>query len=134
VDCIFTDLDYFKLQVFHTAIRHGVAIRRPLGLFAVPLIHFLGTIIMTEHSLWRFSRALHRAINDRQFGDLEDLIDDDVDWAIYGPIDMFPCLGARRGKAAVLEALRQIADNIRVHRFDREQIMLGEGRRCCAIR
>ena len=80
---------------------------------------------MTEHSLWRFSRALHRAINDRQLGDLEDLIDDDVDWAIYGPIDMFPFLGARRGKAAVLEVLRQIADNIRVHRFDREQIMLG---------
>ena len=80
---------------------------------------------MTEHSLWRFSRALHRAINDRQPADLEDLIDDDVDWAIYGPIDMFPFLGARRGKAAVLDVIRQIADNFRVHRFDREQIMLG---------
>ena len=80
---------------------------------------------MTEHSLWRFSRALHRAINERQRDDLETLIDDDVDWAIYGPIDMFPFLGARRGKAAVLEAIRQIADNIRVRRFDRESIMLG---------
>ena len=80
---------------------------------------------MTEHSLWRFSRALHRAINDRQPDDLENLIDDDVDWAVYGPIDMFPFLGARHGKAAVLEVLRQIADNIRVHRFDREQVMLG---------
>jgi ketosteroid isomerase-like protein len=80
---------------------------------------------MTEHSLWRFSRALHRAINDNQLGDLETLIDDDVDWAIYGPIDMFPFLGARRGRAAVLEVIRQIADNVRVHRFDRESIMLG---------
>jgi ketosteroid isomerase-like protein len=80
---------------------------------------------MTEHSLWRFSRALHRAINERQPEDLEALIDDDVDWAIYGPIDMFPFLGARRGKEAVLEVIRQIADNIRVHRFDRETIMLG---------
>ena len=80
---------------------------------------------MTEHSLWRFSRALHRAINERRHDELDDLIDDDVDWAIYGPIDMFPFLGARRGKAAVLEVLRQIADNIRVHRFDRETIMLG---------
>ena len=26
---------------------------------------------MTEHSLWRFSRALHRAINERQPADLE---------------------------------------------------------------
>jgi hypothetical protein len=48
------------------------------------------TEIMTEHSLWRFSRALHRAINDGQHADLEALIDEDIDWAIYGPIDMFP--------------------------------------------
>jgi ketosteroid isomerase-like protein len=81
--------------------------------------------MMTEHSLWRFSRALHRALNERQFADIEDLIDDDVDWAIYGPIDMFPFLGARRGRAAVIEVIRQIADNVRVHRFDRETIMLG---------
>jgi len=80
---------------------------------------------MTEHSLWRFSRALHRAINERQFAELEPLLDEDVNWTIYGPIDMFPFLGARRGKAAVLEVLRQIADNIRVRRFDRETIMLG---------
>jgi len=80
---------------------------------------------MTEHSLWRFSRALHRAINERQLEDLEALLDDDVDWAIYGPIDMFPFLGARRGKAAVLEVIRQVAENVRVHRFEREQIMLG---------
>ena len=80
---------------------------------------------MTEHSLWRFSRALYRAINERQPQDLEPMIDDDVEWAIYGPIDMFPFLGARRGKSAVLEVCRQIADNIRVHRFERESIMLG---------
>src|SRR6202051_966017 len=80
---------------------------------------------MTEHCLWRFSRALHRAINERQREDLEALIDEEVDWAIYGPIDMFPFFGARRGKAAVLEVIRHIADNIRVHRFDRESIMLG---------
>jgi len=80
---------------------------------------------MTEHSLWRFSRALHRAINERQLEDLEAVIDDEVDWAIYGPIDMFPFFGARRGKAAVIEVIRQIADHVRVHRFDRESVMLG---------
>jgi ketosteroid isomerase-like protein len=80
---------------------------------------------MTEHSLWRFSRALHRAINERQIEDVEALIDEDVDWAIYGPIDMFPFLGARRGRAAVLEVIRQIADNIRVHRLNREKVLLG---------
>jgi len=38
---------------------------------------------------------------------------------------MFPFLGARHGKAAVIEVIRQIAENVRIHRFDREQIMLG---------
>ena len=80
---------------------------------------------MTEHSLWRFSRAFHRAVNDHQPEDLAALIDDDVDWAIYGPIDMFPFLGARRGKAAVLDVCRQIADNFRIHKHDRETVMLG---------
>ncbi|OQW56073.1 MAG: ketosteroid isomerase, partial [Proteobacteria bacterium SG_bin9] len=80
---------------------------------------------MTEHSLWRFARALHGAINDRQLQELQDLIDDNVDWAIYGPIDMFPFFGARRGKDAVLEVCRTLADNIRIHRFDRESVMLG---------
>ncbi|SDT48746.1 nuclear transport factor 2 family protein [Bradyrhizobium canariense] len=80
---------------------------------------------MTEHSLWRFSRALHRAINERQYADLEALIDEDVDWSIYGPIDMFPFLGARHGKASVLDVIKRIADSVRVHRFDREQILLG---------
>ena len=80
---------------------------------------------MTEHSLWRFSRALHRAINDRHFEDIETLIDEDVEWAIYGPIDMFPFLGARQGRDAVLDVIRQLADNFHVRRFDRESIMLG---------
>jgi ketosteroid isomerase-like protein len=80
---------------------------------------------MTEHSLWRFSRAFHRAINERQPADLEALLDEDVDWAIYGPIDMFPFFGSRHGKAAVMEVIRQIAENIRVRRFERESVMLG---------
>ena len=63
---------------------------------------------MAEHSLWRFSRALHSAINERQPEDLETQIDDDVDWVIYGPIELFPFLGARRGKAAVLEETMSI--------------------------
>jgi len=81
---------------------------------------------MTEHSLWRFSRALHRAINERHTDDLAAVIDDNVEWAVFGPIDMFPFLGTRRGKDEVLDVCRQIADNVRVHRFERESMMLGD--------
>ena len=81
---------------------------------------------MTEHSLWRFSRALHRALSERQTDDLESVLDDNVDWAIYGPIDMFAFFGARYGKRSVIEVVRQISDVVRLHRFDRESVMLGE--------
>jgi len=86
---------------------------------------FRTQIIMTEHSLWRFSRALQRAINERQFEDIESVIDEDVDWAIYGPIDMFPFFGGRRGREAVIDVIRQIADNVGVRRFERESVLLG---------
>ncbi|MET4324122.1 hypothetical protein ABIC02_007914 [Bradyrhizobium sp. RT5a] len=54
---------------------------------------------MTEHCYWRFSRALHRAINDQCFADIKGLLDDNVEWALYGPIDMFPFLGSLAGQA-----------------------------------
>lgn len=81
---------------------------------------------MTEHSLWHFSRALHAAFENGQTDKLEAVLDDDVEWAIYGPIDMFAFLGVRRGKQAVIEAIHQIADAIRFHSFERESIMLTE--------
>lgn len=77
---------------------------------------------MTEHCYWRFSRALHRAINDHCFAEIEGLLDENVEWALYGPIDMFPFMG---GKHAVLEVIRHIAGNIGVRRFDREMTLLG---------
>ncbi len=81
---------------------------------------------MTEHSLWRFSRAFHRALTERQTDQLESVLDENIDWAIYGPIDMFAFFGARRGKRAVLDVVREISSMVRLHRFDRESIMLGE--------
>ncbi len=69
---------------------------------------------------------MHRAINERQLDQLADIIDDNIEWAVYGPIDMFPFLGARHGKAAVLDVCKQIADNVRVHRFERESMILGD--------
>jgi ketosteroid isomerase-like protein len=89
---------------------------------------------MTEHSLWRVSCALHAAINDGELEQLEAVLDDDVDWAIYGPIDMFPFLGARRGKDAVLEVCRQIAKHFNVRRLDREAVMLGEDQAASMVR
>ncbi|MET0906717.1 MAG: nuclear transport factor 2 family protein [Bradyrhizobiaceae bacterium] len=89
---------------------------------------------MTEHSLWRLSRAFHRAIDEHQFDELAAIIDDNIDWAVFGPIDMFPFLGARHGKAAVLDVCRQIAQNVRVHRHEREHVLLTDDSASAMVR
>jgi len=81
---------------------------------------------MAEHMLWPFARALRQAVEDRETDHIAALLDDDVDWAIFGPIDMFPFLGARQGKEAVIDVLMQIADNFRLNRLDRELTVLGD--------
>ena len=80
---------------------------------------------MTGHPLWAFAHALRRTLASQDSTEVAEVLHDDIDWAIFGPIDMFPYLGARQGKDAVLEVIRQLADNFQVRRFDRESIMLG---------
>ena len=75
---------------------------------------------MAEDVLWRFGHALRAAINTRSVEALSPLIADDVDWSVFGPVDMFPFLGQRRGKAAVLDVCRQAADHITVKQCERE--------------
>lgn len=94
----------------------------------------LNITIHDDHCLWGFSRAFHRAISDGELQCLGDLLDEDVDWAIFGPVDMLPFLGARFGKAAVLDTCRWISDSIRINRFERESILLGRDSGASMIR
>jgi len=89
---------------------------------------------MTEHSLWRFSRAFHRALNERQTDHLESILDENIDWAIYGPIDMFAFLGPRQGKRAVIDVIREISDIVNLHRFEQESVMLSENSAASLLR
>ena len=53
---------------------------------------------MPEHALWNLSRAFHEAITQKRPDLLNEHLDENIDWAVYGPIDMFPFLGARTGR------------------------------------
>ncbi|MBB4423926.1 hypothetical protein GGD66_002470 [Bradyrhizobium sp. CIR48] len=52
-------------------------------------------------------------------------MDENVRWALYGPIDMFPYLGTRYGRAAALDVISRISNDVRISRFDRETVVLG---------
>src|SRR5258708_16217002 len=64
---------------------------------------------MTEQSTRAVVTDLYAAYERRDFDRVAELIDDDIEWIIYGPMQVFPFAGYRRGKIAVLEALGGIA-------------------------
>jgi ketosteroid isomerase-like protein len=81
---------------------------------------------MTGHPLWAFAHVLRRALASHDSAEIAASLHDDIDWAIFGPIDMFPYLGARRGKDATLESIAQLVDNFRLHKVKQEEVVIGE--------
>ena len=81
---------------------------------------------MSGHPLWTFAHALRNGLASQDSADIAPSLHDEVDWAIFGPIDMFPYLGARQGKEAALDSISQIVDNFRVHKIKQEDIVLGD--------
>ena len=45
-------------------------------------------------------------------------LDDNLDWIIHAPVEVFRFAGPRRGKVAVLEALASIADDYELKQYD----------------
>jgi uncharacterized protein len=60
------------------------------------------------------------------------LIDEDIDWCIYGPARVFPFEGPRRGKAQVIDVLAAIGTQYELKRHDQE-IMVVEGERAAVL-
>ena len=75
---------------------------------------------------------LYDAYARRDFDRVAALIDEDVDWIIYGPVQVFPFAGHRRGRNAVLEALGGIAKDYMLERYV-PKIIVVEGDRAAVM-
>lgn len=62
------------------------------------------------------------------------MIADEIDWAVFGPIDMFSFLGPRRGKIEVLDTFRQIVGSLNLNRIERERTLLAENQASALLR
>lgn len=60
------------------------------------------------------------------------VLDDDVDWTVFGPVDLFPFFGQRRGKKAVMAAFDDLAANLSLIRCEKES-MLVDGDRAAGL-
>jgi ketosteroid isomerase-like protein len=80
---------------------------------------------MSGHPLWTLAHALRKGLASQDVAEIAPSLDDEVDWAIFGPIDMFPYLGARQGKEAALDSIERMADSFRLHKIKQEDVVLG---------
>lgn len=56
--------------------------------------------------------AFYEVYAARDIDRVAPFLDEDVDWTISGPVDVLPFCGRRRGKAAVIDLMRQVVPNV----------------------
>lgn len=87
---------------------------------------------MSEPAIRPIVEAFYEASAARDIERIASIIDDDVDWLVQGPVDVFTFLGQKRGKAAVLEGYREIARKLDVTGYEVEALLV-EGDRAAAL-
>jgi ketosteroid isomerase-like protein len=70
-------------------------------------------------------QAFYEAYVTRDLERVRDILDDDVDWIISGPVDVMPFCGQRRGKEAVLKLVdKSVPKTLEVMGFDPETLLI----------
>ena len=78
--------------------------------------------------------AFYRASAARDLQSVASFLADDVDWLVQGPVEVFPFLGQRHGKAAVLEGYAEIARKLEVTGYEVEELLVDGDRAAALIR
>jgi hypothetical protein len=78
---------------------------------------------MSDHPMRGFARAFCDALSAREPARIAPLIHDDIDWTVFGPVDLFPFFGHRQGKTAVLAMFGRIADSLQLRGCDMERTL-----------
>lgn len=75
---------------------------------------------MSDHPMRGFARAFCDALSAREPSRLAPLLHDEIDWTIFGPVDLFPFFGHRQGQAAVLAMFDRMAESLQLRGCDSE--------------
>ena len=79
---------------------------------------------MTENSTRDAVKTFYEAYAARDFDRFTAMIHDDIEWIIYGPVQVFPFQGPRHGKAQVIDVLGAIAKDYEVERYVPEVVIV----------
>lgn len=77
-------------------------------------------------------RRLYEAYGRGDGSAFVETIHEDIDWMLYGPIEVFPFAGPRKGKTAVLDALAAMAQQYELKRYAPE-ILIADGNRAAVL-
>ena len=89
---------------------------------------------MTDTTIRPIVEAFYQASAQRDAERVASFLSDDVDWLVQGPVDVFPFLGQRRGRTAVLEGFGEIARRLHVTNYKVEALLVDGDRAAALIR
>jgi len=87
---------------------------------------------MTDTTIRPIVEAFYQATVDRDIEKALSFIDDNVDWLVQGPVDVFTFFGQKRGKAAVRAGYEEVGRQLDVTAF-RVETLLVDGDRAAAL-
>ena len=87
---------------------------------------------MTENAMRGVVHGFCDALAARAPELFSTVLHDDIEWTVFGPVDLFPFFGQRRGKKAVMAAFGDLAANLSLIRCETET-MLVEGDRSAGL-
>jgi ketosteroid isomerase-like protein len=89
---------------------------------------------MTDHAMRGFARAFCNALSTRDIGLVAPFLHDNVEWTVFGPVDLFAFFGQRRGKDAVLAMCAEIAGTLELTRCDKETVLYDGDSAACLMK
>jgi len=79
---------------------------------------------MSEMTMRGFVRAFCEAFLANDTARIEIWLDDNVDWIVFGPVDLFRFFGQRTGKQAVARMYREITASLEIKSCERDSVLV----------
>lgn len=89
---------------------------------------------MSREAARGFVHAFCDAMMSRDAGRIAPFLDDDIDWMVFGPVDLFPFFGQRKGKAAVLAMFRELMSVLQLRRCEHDTVLTEDDSAAALVR
>lgn len=79
---------------------------------------------MSDETMRGFIRAFCDALLSHDTERIAPWLDQDIDWVVFGPIDLFPFFGQRKGKTAVLNMYSQVGNFLTFKQCEKDALLI----------